>query len=206
VGATFRAYVLTAKHCIENDEPRRWGITAPAADARVAVTAAGLPDTTILEATPVATGTDGLAFPYRWLWPGTIDWVDDWAILAVDSPSRLPVLPLFIGDPPVAPLAPGASVSLVAFHDVTFVDHRTAFMELHEHPFGWTGVPADVAQGGHSGAPIVHEGRVVAVFLGEVVDSYACRLFCGTWPTKLRLVNVETVRREAATAGFQFLP
>jgi hypothetical protein len=62
-----------------------------------------------------------------------IDWVDDWAILAVDSPDPLPVL--------------------------------------------------------------------VAVHSGADFDSNFCRLFCGTCPVALRLVNVATVRREAERQG-----
>ncbi len=59
----------------------------------------------------------------------------------------------------------------------------------------------DVSQQGHSGSPIVLDGRVVAVDSGADLDSNACRLFCGTWTVALRLVNVATVRREAEQQG-----
>jgi hypothetical protein len=204
-----RAYVLTAKHCVPDDEPGRWGIAAPMPGARIPVTAAGLVGPRILDATRVAAAPSHFEFPLTlsWFQTATIDWVDDWAILTVDTPDPLPVLPLLAGD--AASLTPGEPVVLVAYHDATFLDHDpatrrgTPFVELHEHPFSWTGVPEEIAQPGHSGAPIVRDGHVVAVLSGWQANSNGCRLLCGTWPVALQLVNVDTVRREAAQQGLR---
>ncbi len=203
----FRAFVLTAKHCVTENEPGRWGISSPVPGARIPVTAAGFVGPGVLDATRIAVAPSHFELPLSWFQTATIDWVDDWAILTVDTPDPLPVLPLFAAD--AESLTPGDPVFLIAYHDATFVDPGTAtrrgtpFVELHEHPFSWTGVPEGIAQPGHSGAPIVRDGRVVAFLSGWQKDSNGCRLLCGTWPVALQLVNVETVRREAAQQGLR---
>ena len=204
-GDGFRSYILTAGHCVHDDDhPHRWGVAAPGrADTHLTLSAGWLP----LEGVPVLEATRLLAFRPEATWRdrfdfgGPVEWVDDWAILAVDGPAPMPVVPLFSGDPATG-LAPGAPVSLVAYHDEALRDRYGPFLQAHEHPFGWTGVPPGVAQPGHSGAPIVRGGEVVAMLSGYAGNSYMCRLLCwSTWQTKLRLVNVETIRREAAAQG-----
>jgi hypothetical protein len=204
-GEGFRSYVLTAAHCVDDDEhPHRWGVAAPGpAETHLPLAAGWLPlyGVPVLEATrvlvspPRAKGLLGVDVG------GPVEWVDDWAILTVDTPHALPVVQLSPGDP-VSALAPGAAVSLLAYHDGAFHDRYGPFLQAHEHPFAWTGVPPDVAQPGHSGAPIVHDGEIVAILSGYGTNSFMCQLLCwSTWQTKLELVNVATIRREAAAHG-----
>jgi hypothetical protein len=204
-GGGFRAYVLTSRHCVDDDDPQRWGVVAPLPGAH-AFTAPALVEH-VLPAARVASSGTGFQLPLgSQSTTATIDWVDDWAILAVDSPDPLPLLPLDPGDAEV--LAPGTPVSLIAYFDWQFGDVHGSWFQpktvaLHAHPFGWTGVPRDISQQGHSGSPIVRDGRVVAVHSGADLDSNACRLVCGTWPVALRLVNVATIRREAEQQGLR---
>jgi hypothetical protein len=203
-GGGFRAYVLTARHCVDDDDPQRWGVVAPLAGAH-AFTEPALVEHTFAAVRMAASPWTSYELPVvRRFSSDPIDWVDDWAILAVDSPAPLRVLPLDPGD--AEALAPGTPVSLIAYFDWQFGDVHGSWYEpthlaLHAHPFGWTGVPEGISQQGHSGSPIVRDGRVVALHSGAHLDSNACRLFCGTWPVALRLVNVATVRREAEQQG-----
>ena len=201
--------MLTARHCVDDDDHlRRWGVAAPARGDEGLPFSGGwlaLYGVRVYEATRVMVH-DGAVngaldlFASRLL-ESRVEWVDDWGILALDSDARLAVMPLDDANPAVD-LPPGALVSLLAYHDGAFVNrYRHPFLQSHEHPFAWTGVPPGVAQPGHSGAPIVHDGRVVAVLSGFVQDPPACRLLCGTWVQQLRLVNVASVRREAARRG-----
>jgi hypothetical protein len=210
VGARFRSYVLTAGHCARDaDHPHRWGVAAPARGDEHMPLAAGwlsLEGVAVREATRVLASErddDMSGWSISLFGDGsTIRWVHDWAILAVDLDAPLPVLPLFGGDP-ATDVPAGAPVSLVAYHDRVFRDrYGYVFLQSHEHPFAWTGVPPGVAQPGHSGAPIVEDGRVVALLSGYVTDSIGCRLFCGTWATRLTLVSVATIRRDAAAMGW----
>jgi hypothetical protein len=203
-GGGYRAYVLTAKHCVDDDDPRRWGVVAPLPGIHAFTEPALLEH--VLAAARVAASTGTSYEPLlEWRFSGPpVDWVDDWAILAVDSPDPLPVLPLDPGD--TAALAPGTPVSLLSYFDWQLGDLHGSWYEpthlaLRAHPFAWTGVPGGISQQGHSGSPIVRDGRVVAVHSGADLDSNVCRIFCGTWPVALRLVNVTTVRREAEQQG-----
>ena len=204
-GGGFRAYVLTARHCVEGDDPRRWGIVAPLPGAHAFVAPELVEH--VLPAVRVASSPTAFEFPLQFT-TATIDWVDDWAILAVDGPDPLPVLPLDPGD--AETVAPGTPVSLMAYYDWQLGEvhgswYEPKYVALHAHPFGWTGVPAGVSQQGHSGSPIVRDGRVIAIHSGVDFDSNACRLFCGTWAVALRLVNVATIRREAEQQGVCFV-
>ncbi|HEY1690951.1 MAG TPA: trypsin-like peptidase domain-containing protein [Polyangiaceae bacterium] len=206
-GERFRAYVLTAKHCVDDDDhPARWGIAAPRrGDAHLplgagALSLVGVP---VLEARRVVASTHSAKFAWAPVVTGaTIEWDDDWAILAVDSPAAMPVVPLFSSDPETA-LAPGTPVTLVAYHDGAFRDaYGNWFLQSHEHSFSWAGVPPGVAQRGHSGAPIERGGEVVAILSGYRQNSNFCRVLCGsTWQARLVLVSVETIRRECAARG-----
>ncbi|HEX6765344.1 MAG TPA: hypothetical protein VF103_07695, partial [Polyangiaceae bacterium] len=73
-----------------------------------------------------------------------------------------------------------------------------------EHPFAWTGVPPEIEQGGHSGAPLVRDGAVFAIFSGTKTNGYACRLVTGKrWPQKLRFASVFAIRAQARAVGFE---
>jgi hypothetical protein len=197
----FAAFVLTAKHCAPDlDHPHRWGVSIPAAGDIVSLMGSHVLDATLMYTSPNDDAMWGVG-----LFRGSVDWLDnDWAILRVNTPTPLPIVPVFSGDPMYA-IPPGAMVTIAAYHDIAYSEREATFLRPHEHPFAWTGVPAAVAQGGHSGAPLLWNGEVVGVFSGFDSNSYACRCVTGrTWPTRLRFVSVATIRKQASTQGFSF--
>lgn len=108
------------------------------------------------------------------------------------------------GDPERS-VRPGDSVSLISYADGSPRDSHGPFLQPHEHPFAWTGVPPQIVQGGHSGAPVIRNGRIVAIFTGATGNSYGCQWLCGKrWPTKLRFVNVASIRSQARALGFDW--
>jgi hypothetical protein len=190
----FDAYVLTAKHCVIDAKGRlaRVGVALPAPSDEVLAIRSPVFDATVAYlASEDDRSTDG-----------TVVWESgDWAILRVQAPTSWPVASLYPDDPEQA-LEPGERVSLLAYMDKEYRDPRP-MLKPHEHPFRWTGVPADIEQWGHSGAPVVRNGEVFAIFSGATQNSYGCRLICGThWPTKLRFVSVTAIRAQAARQGF----
>ena len=197
-GTGFDTYVLTARHCTvdhddhlialavgtpaDGDDPANF--RSPIFDAVVAYSALGDESESV----------------------GTVVWeTGDWAILRAATPSRWPALRLYQGDP-ARYLHPGEQVALLSYADGAFRDHSFhLLLQAHEHPFAWTGLPPQVEQGGHSGAPVLREGEVIGVFTGATENSRGCQLVCRSkWPTKLRFVNVAAIRAQARLQGFEF--
>lgn len=197
-GTGFAGYVLTAKHCaVDGGVPRQVGVGLPAPGDHLLPFSSRVMDATIAYASTSEEDTHA----------GTISWVDgDWAILKVHTESPLAIVATFVGEPSIA-IKPGERVAIAAHTDVTYIDsgaHRY-LLRPHEHVFAWTDVPREVVQGGHSGAPVLWNGEVVAVFVGATLCSPLCRLVSGDeWPTRLRLVSIGSIRREATKQGFLF--
>jgi hypothetical protein len=94
-----------------------------------------------------------------WAWQN-----DDWALLRIETPDALQVLPIFEGDPSTAiPL--GDPVELVSCFDSGEPAAR-----CHTHPFRFGDRPKELIQGGHSGAPILWRGQMIAIFIGGTAD------------------------------------
>jgi len=125
---------------------------------------------------------------------GEVQWISDWAILEIPTPTKLTVLPLLEleGSPMM-----GDRVSLESFFDVDFEVPRA-----HAHDFVWGRFSRELVQRGHSGAPVVWNGQLVAVFSGAT--AYFSWFHLSRQPDKLTLVPVETIRREATMSGFSF--
>ncbi len=193
----FDAYVLTAKHCVvdEHGQRVRVGVAIPAAGDEIQAIRSPVFDATVV----YMASEDHLSTA------GTVVWQSgDWAILRVRTPTPWPVASLYLGDPEQA-LEPGEQVSLLAYTDRAYRAPRPK-LKPHEHPFRWTGVPPEIEQAGHSGAPLVHNGEVFAIFTGATENSYNCQFLCkARWPTKLRFVSVATIRSQAAALGFELL-
>jgi hypothetical protein len=198
-GSTFENYVLTARHCLVRDKegPLPLGVTVPQYDDNALALESEVFDTTVAYVS--RTNHTSTA--------GTVVWDDgDWIILRVRTPFRLAVLEAFDGDPKTA-IPPGTSRELLSYVDRAFIDLHTHRRGLcaHAHPFHWTGVPEDIEQGGHSGAPVTWNGKLVGMFVGATENSRGCQLLCGKrWPKKLHFVSVAAVREQAAKVGFRF--
>ena len=200
-GVGFVSYVLTAKHCVvrADGEPYPVGVGFPTPGD----IARPFPSSQVLSATIAYTSSDDRASTRV----GTITWVDvDWALLKVHSQHRLSMVPTFGGDPSTE-IAVGTPVALAAQLDETNVDDSgRRFLRAHEHLFAWGDVPGKVVQGGHSGGPVLWEGKVVAVFVGASVCSPWpwCRLVRWGSLTSLDLVSIASIRKQVAKQGFVF--
>lgn len=198
-GAMFDEYVLTARHCVMSREARsrRLGVNIPASDDYAGDIRSKVFDATVAYVSR-ARGDESA---------GSVAWDEgDWAILRVRTPVRWPAVPITCRDP-MTGLEAGSAVELLAYSDRLFIDApaRRGGLRAHAHLFRWTGVPAGLEQGGHSGAPVERNGELVAIFVGTTQNSRGCQLLCGqSWPTRLRFVSVATVRRQAAKVGFLF--
>jgi hypothetical protein len=198
-GREFDAYVLTARHCLVADEVQglSLGVTVPRYNEYAAA----------LESTVFGATVAHVSSVHRTVSAGSIVWDDgDWAILRVRTPVRWPVIKSFDGDPANA-IPAGDRVELLTYFDGAFFDFSSREVTLvpHAHPFHWTGVPRDIPQGGHSGAPVLKDGQIVAMFVGSTSNRNYCRWFClESWPEKLRFVSIASIRAQAARAGFGF--
>jgi hypothetical protein len=199
VGDKFDEYVLTARHCLARDRHGglRLGVTIPRQDDDEGAIQSEVFVATVVYASR-AHGTTGA---------GTIVWDDgDWAIVRFRAPVRWPTLNTFDRDPKEAVPA-GVRCELSSYADHQFIDLHAQRRGLvsHIHSFYWAGVPKDIEQPGHSGAPVTCDGKVVGIFVGATENSLGCQLLCGErWPKKLRFVSIATVRAQAAQAGFEF--
>lgn len=119
--------------------------------------------------------------------------IDDWAILAIRSPSPLPVMKVARPET-AANLPPTAPVTLVSFFDWHYDT-----MYPHEHEFLWGSYSNDVVKAGHSGAPVLLKDALIAVFSGgRPPDPAAPEGASAT----LTFTSLETVVTEAASCGF----
>jgi hypothetical protein len=124
---------------------------------------------------------------------GEIEWLSrDWAILTVDAP--LPAMRVYQGDP-AKEIPAGAFTVLASYFDVD----SDVFL-AHEHPFQWRAFSRPLIQGGHSGAPILWNGHVVATFTGVGVKYQVL----GKWLVydRLQFVAIDVIRKQAAAQGF----
>ncbi len=189
-GDDFATDVLTASHCVAS--AANVGIELPPPGASATSTASSLLPVEVV----LRSDDDEVSGSSE-----RIDWVDDWVILRARGPWTTSALPLFDGDPNTA-IPRGATVQLVSYHDRVFFNHGTVTLSAHAHSFPWRGVPPSLVQAGHSGAPIMFRGQVVAVFSGSRQNSRGCQLLCGSeWPEALRLTSVAEVRDVAHRAG-----
>ena len=197
----FVSYVLTAKHCVVrgDGEPYQVGVGFPSPGDL----AHPFPSSHVLSAALAYTSSEDRGR----IRVDAITWVEfDWAILKVHSEHRLPVVATFDGDPSIV-IAAGTSVAFAAQMDDTYVDDNgRLFLRPHEHLFAWDDVPGKVVQSGHSGGPVLWDGKVVAVFVGASVCSPWpwCRLVRWASLTSLSLVSIASIRKEAAEQGFAF--
>jgi hypothetical protein len=77
----------------------------------------------------------------------------DFAILRVETSGSFPAAPIYAGDD--EDLRDGSPVEIVAINPEQYP---------HKHLFTWSDVwPEDVFKQGHSGSPILHQGKVFAV-------------------------------------------
>jgi Trypsin-like peptidase domain len=202
--AGFAAYVLTAKHCVDDaDHPGRWGVSTPRPGDYLSLFGTPVLDATVIYA---STTTDSAPETFVDFSSTTFNWIEDWAILRVDAPEPLPVAELFRGDP-TRTLEPGAPVTLPSYHDAEYSDRYGPKLEAHEHSFAWTAVPPAIVQGGHSGAPVLYDRKVIAVFSGYVSNSNWCQLVClKKWATRLQFTSIATIREQAMAHGFDMEP
>lgn len=193
-GAVY-AWVLTAKHCVQDPKGLSvlWmdrGGSTYSVGARVAAAASG------------SFTSDLIAPPSG----DAVEWNEDWAILQIPTPPALPVVPLFAGDP-ATDVAPGTEVSLYAYFDVAYPGKDGKHMARpHEHRFRWTGRPAELGQQGHSGSPVLVDGKVFAIFVGDVANTYGSRLVTGeTWASRYRFVSIATFEHAPSTAEYSLI-
>jgi hypothetical protein len=179
--------VVTARHCVVDDygnaratsftvnlpEVTANGVRWRAMVAKIALT--------VPLATPKAQADDDAS-------NGGTRWDDsDWAFLTIDGNERLATVPLFPGDP-ATEIPRGDSVELASFFD----DNESALFP-HVHRFAWGDHPRELAQGGHSGAPILWHGQLIAAFSGARADWF---LFFRrySWLRHVNLVSVVRIR------------
>jgi hypothetical protein len=181
----FVARVVTVRHCIHPSVSYGISIPPPGTsrflDERLVLPAsveyiAKGPDRAVLRSS--ATGVE---------WGN-----EDWAILRVESPAPLATLPVLSGDPTKS-LSPGERVALA-----TYYDDSSDKLEPHQLAYNWQGTPTALVQGGNSGAPILRNGHLVALFSGATMQS-ANR--CAR-PARLTLVNIQAVLESANAQGF----
>jgi hypothetical protein len=186
------AYVLTAAHCV----------TPPATSGR-------LEDMAVIRPEGGERGPFWRRYTVARVWKSSaiditvaendeVRWIADWAVLEIPTSTRLPIMPLLeSGRAPS--LKEGELVSLESFFDVNFESLRP-----HTHEFEWGRFSRELVQSGHSGAPVLWNGKLVAVFSGATFRR--ALLFGAPKPDKLTLSDAETIRREAASSGLVFDP
>lgn len=128
----------------------------------------------------------------------TVTWVaDDWGILVITLPLRLQTLPLAL-DQDAAKLRRGDAVAMYSYLD------RAWPMKLgfHTHDFPWGAVPPELSEDGHSGAPIVRNGRVVGIYVAALTNSTFCRALFGCRDRGSDYVSVQAIRASAQRQGF----
>ncbi len=170
--------VLTARHCIADAPgPRRstlLSISYPSSDPErngwktVRARVLAMPERAAPE--PDAVGP--------WTWLDT-----DWALLRVDTADALDAIPLLDGDP-TRLIPSGDRLDLVSCFDT-----GEPGLRCHAHTFAFGDRPKALVEGGHSGAPILWRGRLVATFSGGRPDWFL--FFRRLW--WLRTLDVESV-------------
>lgn len=128
----------------------------------------------------------------------TVQWVaDDWAILTFDATVRLRTIPLAL-DQEAGRLKGGEHVSLASYLD------RAWPMKLryHTHDFPWGAVPPELSEDGHSGSPIVRNGKVVGIYVAAVTNSVFCRSIFGCRERASDYVSAEAIRGSAQKQGY----
>jgi len=111
----------------------------------------------------------------------------DFAIVQVEARGAFPVAPVHPSNRTQLP--EGSPLELVAVHPEKYP---------HRHIFGWTNEwPEDVAQHGHSGGPILFEGKVFAIIAATWVNS--------RWVAVGGRPTVAEMREKLAEEGLAFL-
>jgi hypothetical protein len=155
--------VLTARHCVVDDDG-----AAKAAEFEVTYPAAG-PGGDVWRTVPAWVVRTGQTTPGSWEpEPETADgwtWLhEDWAVLRVDTSDPIESIPVLEGDP-ARIIHAGEPVELVSCFDTDEPRPR-----CHTHTFGFGDKPRELIEGGHSGAPILWRGRIIATFTGGHAD------------------------------------
>ena len=186
----WRHQVLTAKHCFGDYRGE-----LPTADVRALVD--GGYETfkarlqvwssrSVSYAGPIVVGAD------------TVRWVaDDWAIVTFDATVRLRTIPLAL-DQEAGTLKEDQPVSMPSYLD------RAWPMKLryHTHDFSWGMVPPELSEDGHSGSPILRNGKVVAIYVAAVTNSIFCRQIFGCRERASDYVSAEAIRGSAQKQGY----
>jgi hypothetical protein len=120
-------------------------------------------------------------------------WGSDWAILEMRTAQVLPIIPLLEVDRAES-LPIGETVALE-----TFFDYPVQSLYAHAHYYGWREFCPALLLRGHSGAPVLWQGQIVAVFSGATTTFSVLHL--SRWPDRLELTQADTVRRQAAACG-----
>lgn len=135
-GAT---YVLTARHCVMDDEQRGYPVSV---------------------ASPKHC-THGFAWEHRPAQRIVVSTGHDWALV------RIQPLPgqeyLKLANDRRDRLRRGERVTLVSYFDPSVPQ-----LFPHEHKFAWDEVSEDVDAKGHSGAPVLQRGQIPAMFCGSL--------------------------------------
>lgn len=174
-----RSYALTAKHCFDHRQgiPLQASVLMPATESGSAIWRK-YPIRRVL----VPRGSS----VKRQSEDHDVIWRQDWAIVEIESSDPPLSVARLIADAGNAD-PPWRQVSLTSFFDKKF-DH----FYPHVHEFKLDDVPADVMQRGHSGAPILSNGKIVAVFSGYW-ETRTLLIF----PSRtIALTSVKTIRRQ----------
>jgi hypothetical protein len=186
----WRHQVLTAKHCFGEYRGE-----LPTAEVRALVDGGYETFRSRLEvwssrsvnySGPIAVGND------------TVRWVaDDWAIVTFDATIRLRTIPL-ASDQEAGKLRKDDFVQLASFLDAEW----PMKLRYHTHDFPWGAVPPELSQDGHSGSPILRNGKVVGIYVAAVTNSVFCRSLFGCRERASEYVSAEAIRGSAQRQGF----
>src|SRR5262249_8437257 len=152
--------VLTARHCVVDQsgaaKAAAFHVTYAAPGARgetwttvpARIVAAGASEAPMPPQSPPPSRATG---PWKWL-------PSDWALLQADSADPIDAIPMLDEDP--ARVVPADD----AVELVSCLDTGEPRLRCHVHPFAFGERPRELIEGGHSGAPILWRGKLIATF------------------------------------------